>query len=450
MATPDIAMAKPDIAMATRARWRHTPPPAVVGASGGPPPPPKQPYSDTSATFARATRDTDDAAARIEPEPEPEPEPGPEMQPGGVRRCCARLRPPPTRVMLALAAVAQLAATAASVFQISPAWPERSRLLSASTVALGATWLAAVIESRTLAAACFVALCWASGSLFLFWSSAGGGHALCEHADAVSPCGSASSCCYRCLGIEAAAAAVAGDGTGGADVVAWRQRCALRMLQEGHACWYPHWCGSANSALLLGKIAALTAIAAASVCWRRWAQLAPRTKAETVASRGRSFVGRSMVSFIGKSMSRMPSFLFKPQKVGGKIQQPKPSGPAAAAAAEQRQSVAQRGQGHEPATWASASAQAGTSTTLHAEEHEAAMLARADRLLAAQAEAAAATAAAAAAAAAAATAHVEQEAPSDGHKGRKKKHHKKSGRHSKGEKIADKVKHRRRKKKAGC
>eukprot|EP01048_Picozoa_sp_COSAG05_P025917 COSAG05_NODE_6823_length_896_cov_7.531995_1_plen_89_part_10 len=88
-------------------------------------------------------------------------------------------------------------------------------------------------------------------------------------------------------------------------MAAWQLSCASRMVAAGLACWYPRWCDdmAAGSASRLGAAAAVNSMAVVAICWSRWSVLAPRTKAEDVAARGRSFVGKSMRSFMGKSMS---------------------------------------------------------------------------------------------------------------------------------------------------
>ena len=71
---------------------------------------------------------------------------------------------------------------------------------------------------------------------------------------------------------------------------------------------------------MFSAAASLNACVATCLCWCQWVLLAPRTKEENVEARGRSFAGKSMMQ-MGKSMSQMPSFLFRPQKAGGAMQQ---------------------------------------------------------------------------------------------------------------------------------
>ena len=98
------------------------------------------------------------------------------------------------------------------------------------------------------------------------------------------------------------------------------------------------WCDSnaVGMATLFSGAASLNACLATCLCWCQWALLAPRTKEENVEARGRSFAGKSMMQ-MGKSMSQMPSFLFRPQKGGGAMQQarvaPAPRADTAASAA---------------------------------------------------------------------------------------------------------------------
>lgn len=82
------------------------------------------------------------------------------------------------------------------------------------------------------------------------------------------------------------------------------------------------WCDSSavGTAALLSGAGSLNACVATCLCWCQWSLLAPRTKEENVEARGRSFAGKSMMQ-MGKSMSQMPSFLFRPQKGGGAMQQ---------------------------------------------------------------------------------------------------------------------------------
>lgn len=82
------------------------------------------------------------------------------------------------------------------------------------------------------------------------------------------------------------------------------------------------WCDSSavGAASLFSAAGSFNACVATCLCWCQWALLAPRTKEENVEARGKSFAGKSMMQ-IGKSMSQMPSFLFRPQKGGGAMQQ---------------------------------------------------------------------------------------------------------------------------------
>lgn len=291
-----------------------------------------------SLNFDRQTRLTNEERAEEEPEEESESEPEPEgggddgLDSGPARKCCI-----PARAGLAFATVAQLGLCVVAVFAVAPTWPGRSSLLAWKCVVFFAVWVSAALENRAAAAVSFFALCLGSASLLTLWSASQPARALCDEAYQHScAAGTREGCCYRCAGFP---------GSGGAaedtlSAAAWELGCVDRMVGEGKFCWYPEWCDSdaAGAAYLFGGASSLNACLATCMSWCQWTLLAPRTKVENVEARAKSFAGKSMME-MGKSMSQMPSFLFRPQKAGGGIQQarvapvPKPKPLAAPAPA---------------------------------------------------------------------------------------------------------------------
>jgi hypothetical protein len=291
-----------------------------------------------------------------EPEPEEDADGAAEYSDDGRGgpSCCI-----PARAGLGVAAVVQLGLSAAAVFSVAPTWPSRPSLLAWKCVVLFAVWLSAAMENRTVATASFIALCAGSAALLALWSEVQQPRALCNEAYQHSCAGGTrESCCYRCAGFPA----TGGAEGGGLSVAAWESGCSDRMVGNGKFCWYPvrspvptrtssvdhareqwrrlyglvsvrssvaparvvrqEWCDSSavGAASLFGGASSINACVATCMCWCQWALLAPRTKEENVEARGKSFAGKSMMQ-MGKSMSQMPSFLFRPQKGGGAIQQ---------------------------------------------------------------------------------------------------------------------------------
>ena len=301
-----------------------------------------------SLNFDRQTRLANEG--QVEEEPEPEPEPEDDSDGGGLgslpaRKCCIT-----ARSGLACAAAAQLGLCAAAVLAVAPTWPGRSSLLAWKCVVFFAVWLSAALENRAAATVSFFALCLGAAALLGLWSASQPSRALCEEAyQHTCAAGTREGCCYRCTGFPGRSDAAGGTPS----AAAWDRGCGDRMVADGKFCWYPEWCDSdaAGAAYLFGGASALNACLATCMSWCQWTLLAPRTKVENVEARAKSFAGKSMME-MGKSMSQMPSFLFRPQKAGGAMQQarvtpaptpkpvrapapaPKPSAAAAAAAAK--------------------------------------------------------------------------------------------------------------------
>ena len=241
-------------------------------------------------------------------------------EPQGAPCCVA------ARTGLRLAAAAQLGLAAAAVLCVAPSWPSRSQLLAWKSVVLLAAWLPAALESRPVAALSFFALCAGTASLLLLWAGAQAPRVLCDQAYADSGCaGGRDDCCYRCDGFPSGTAGVGG----------WEASCVARMVAAGRLCWYPEWCDSdaVGAAFVFGGASSFNAAIATFLCWCQWTVLAPRTKVENVEARQGTFAGRSMLN-LGKSMSQMPSFLFRPQKAGGAMQQPRVAAAPGAATAD--------------------------------------------------------------------------------------------------------------------